>query len=114
MKRVRDFIGYLLSLVMIVGLMLPLASMDVNAATPREVTARVTKFTIQNIAGTDKNSVYKGDTFFLAMEWDASANGANMRAGDYFDIKLPDQVFYPNGAAALDFDIYDLNGNVVV
>ncbi len=30
-----------------------------------------------------------------------------MRAGDYFDI-LPDQVFYPNGAAALDFDIYDL------
>ena len=82
MKRVRDFIGYLLSLVMIVGLMLPLASMDVNAATPREVTARVTKFTIQNIAGTDKNSVYKGDTFFLAMEWDASANGANMRAGD--------------------------------
>ncbi len=27
----------------------------VNAATPREVTARVTKFTIQNIAGTDKN-----------------------------------------------------------
>lgn len=48
MKRVRDFIGYLLSLVMIVGLMLPLASMDVNAATPREVTARVTKFTIQN------------------------------------------------------------------
>lgn len=114
MKRVRDFIGYLLSLVMIVGLMLPLASMDVNAATPREVTARVTKFTIQNIAGADKNSVYKGDTFFLAMEWDASANGANMRAGDYFDIKLPDQVFYPNGAAALDFDIYDLNGNTVV
>ncbi len=57
MKRVRDFIGYLLSLVMIVGLMLPLASMDVNAATPREVTARVTKFTIQNIAGTDKSRV---------------------------------------------------------
>ena len=23
-------------------------------------------------------------------------------------------MFYPNGAAALDFDIYDLNGNVVV
>lgn len=114
MKRVRNFIGCLLSLVMVVGLMLPLASMNVNAATPREVTARVTKFSIQNIAGADKNSVYKGDTFYLAMEWDASANGANMREGDYFDIKLPDQVFYPGGAEKLDFDIYDLDGNTVV
>ncbi len=62
--------------------MLPLASMDVSTLHLHlGVTARVTKFTIQNIAGTDPRIVYIRNTFFLAMEWDA--NGANMRAGDY-------------------------------
>ena len=84
------------------------------AATPREVPATVTNFTIQDVNGQDKDSVYWTSKFYLNMDWDASSAGADLHQGDYFDITLPDQMRFPSDATAADFNIYGDDNTTVI
>jgi|GEM_PF-4611852 len=83
-------------------------------AGPKQVDATVTNFRIQNLSGQDVNRVFLTDSFYLAMDWDASAHGADLHPGDYFDITLPDEMIFPSTSPATDFDIYGPDGTTVI
>lgn len=78
------------------------------------MTATVTNFTIQNLNGQTVNKVFWTDNFYLAMDWDASTNGADLHEGDYFDITLPDEMVFPSDSASVDFNIYGDDGTTVI
>ena len=73
----------------------------------------ITKFQIQTLNKEEAHEIFIADRFYLAMDWDASAAGTNIHEGDYFDITLPDNMKFPSGTTAQDFDLKDVDGNVV-
>ncbi|WP_347711803.1 Cna B-type domain-containing protein [Olsenella uli] len=73
----------------------------------------ITKFQILNLNKEEVHTIYQSDRFYLAMDWDASAAGTSIHEGDYFDITLPDNMKFPSGTTAQDFDLKDVDGNVV-
>lgn len=77
------------------------------------VDVRITKFEIQNRSHQTADKIFYTDTFYLAMDWDASHNGTNLHEGDYFDVKLPDNMKFPSDTTARDFDLTDTDGKVV-
>ncbi|RVU96621.1 Cna B-type domain-containing protein [Coriobacteriales bacterium OH1046] len=85
-----------------------------GGGTPKEVPATVTSLTIQNLNGQDVNKVFWTDSFYLAMDWDASSSGADLHEGDYFDITLPNEMKFPSDSASVDFNIYGDDGTTVI
>ena len=81
---------------------------------PKQVDTTITNLTIQNLAGETSNTVWITDTFYLAMDWDASANGADLHEGDYFDVTLPNNMWFPSNTTASDFDLYAPDGVTVI
>ncbi|WP_278772273.1 Ig-like domain-containing protein, partial [Olsenella uli] len=73
----------------------------------------ITKFQIQTLNKEEAHEIFIADRFYLAMDWDASAAGTNIHEGDYFDITLPDNMKFPSGTTTQDFDLKDVDGNVV-
>ena len=73
----------------------------------------ITEFQILNINKEEVHKLHQSDRFYLAMDWDASAAGTNIHEGDYFDITLPDNMKFPAGTTAQDFDLEDADGNVI-
>ncbi|MEY8436952.1 Ig-like domain-containing protein [Atopobiaceae bacterium 24-176] len=69
---------------------------------------------IQNLSHQDTNRIYYTDRFYLAMTWDATANGGTLRTGDHFDMTIPDQMVFPSDTSARDFDLYGEDGRTVV
>ena len=106
----------LLSVVMMFTILFQGIGFDVRAAgTPREVPTKITSFKITNEEKQDVNSIWYTDSFYLAMDWDASGNGTNLKAGDYFDITLPDKMkFAYDTKSASDFDIKGPDGVTVI
>ena len=105
---------YLLSVVLALGICIPggaLQAAFADGGVPVNVT--ITKFQILNINKEEVHSIYQSDRFYLAMDWDASAAGTNIHEGDYFDITLPDNMKFPAGTTAQDFDLEDADGNVI-
>ena len=45
------------------------------ASTPKPVDVNVERFSFQNLNHEDTDRIYYTDRFYLAMTWDASANG---------------------------------------
>lgn len=82
-------------------------------AEARQVDATVTTLTIQSLSGTTVDHVYWSDTFYLAMDWDASSSGADLHKGDYFDITLPEKMYFPSDNAAANFDIHSEDGTTI-
>lgn len=82
-------------------------------AEARQVDATVTTLTIQSLGGTTVDHVYWSDTFYLAMDWDASSSGADLHKGDYFDITLPEKMYFPSDNAAANFDIHSEDGTTI-
>ena len=82
-------------------------------AEARQVDATVTTLTIQSLSGTTVDHVYWSDTFYLATGWDASSSGADLHEGDYFDITLPEKMYFPSDNAAANFDIYSEDGKTI-
>lgn len=80
---------------------------------PKAVDVSITSFDIQNLSHETVTSVFYSDTFYLAMDWDASGHGVALHEGDYFDITLPDNMMFPEGTTARDFNLTDENGDVV-
>ena len=83
-------------------------------AEAKQVGAKVTKLEIQNLNGKTVDHVYWSDTFYLAMDWDASSSGTDLHEGDYFDINLPEKMYFPTDNAAANFDIYGEDGTTVI
>lgn len=84
-----------------------------SQAEAKQVDATVTTLTIQSLSGTTVDHVYWSDTFYLAMDWDASSSGADLHEGDYFDITLPEKMYFPSDNAAANFDIYSEDGTTI-
>ena len=80
---------------------------------PKVVDVSITNFEIQNLAHQTADSVYYNDTFYLAMDWDASGHGATLQEGDYFDVTLPENMSFPSGTTARDFNLTDEDGNII-
>lgn len=85
-----------------------------SQAEAKQVDATVTTLTIQSLSGTTVDHVYWSDTFYLAMDWDASSSGADLHKGDYFDITLPEKMYFPSDNAAANFDIHSEDGTTVI
>ena len=110
----KKTIRYLMSVILALGICIPggaLQAAFADGGVPVNVT--ITKFQILNINKEEVHSIYQSDRFYLAMDWDASAAGTNIHEGDYFDITLPDNMKFPAGTTAQDFDLEDADGNVI-
>lgn len=84
-----------------------------RAGTPKVVDVAITNFELQNLSHETPQTLFYSDTFYLAMSWDASSLGATLHEGDYFDITLPDNMRFPSGTTARDFNLLDDNENVI-
>ena len=114
MKR-RKWLGMLLAVMMTLGSLLYGFDAPVNAqGTGKEVDAKITKFTILDSDKKEINKMYASNSFYLSMDWDASAHGGNLHKGDYFKIKLPEQMIFPADSKYVDFDLYALDGHTVI
>ena len=103
---------YVLSMLLGVFLILGLTS-PVHAES-KEVKTDITKFSILNWKKAEANAIYETNTFYLSMDWDASAHGADLAEGDYFDITLPDQMVFPTDSAHTDFHLYANDGKSII
>ena len=81
--------------------------------TPQAVDVQISDFKLETLLYTTPDRIFYNDTFYLSMDWDASSLGTNVHEGDYFDITLPDNMRFPEGTTARDFDLEDDNGNVI-
>ena len=114
MKR-RKWLGMLLAVMMTLGSLLYGFDAPVNAqGTGKEVDAKITKFTILDSDKKEINKMYASNSFYLSMDWDASAHGGNLHKGDYFKIKLPEQMIFPADSKYVDFDLYAPDGHTVI
>ena len=74
----------------------------------------ITHFSITDQDGNPVTELAKYKKFKLKISWDASSYGAgNLKAGDYFEIKLPDKMKFPNNENACKFDIKNEEDKVV-
>ena len=108
LKRLR----YLLAVALAVGIVVG-GGGRAFADSGVPVNVNITKFQILNLNKEEVHTIYQSDRFYLAMDWDASAAGTSIHEGDYFDITLPDNMKFPSGTTAQDFDLKDVDGNVV-
>ncbi|MGT2754554.1 Cna B-type domain-containing protein [Streptococcus ovis] len=86
---------------------------SVKVGENKKVDVDITKFEIQHVNQTTAQNIYWTDTFLLMMNWDASKNGTNLHEGDYFDVKLPDEMKFPSDTTARDFELKNSEGIVV-
>ena len=82
-------------------------------AAPKVVDVNITNFEIQTVDHKKADTLFHSDTFLLKMDWNATGHGTDLHEGDYFDIDLPNNMKFPSGTTAGDFDITDDNGNVI-
>ena len=108
LKRLR----YLLAVALAVGIVVG-GGGHAFADSGVPVNVNITKFQILNLNKEEVHTIYQSDRFYLAMDWDASAAGTSIHEGDYFDITLPDNMKFPSGTTTQDFDLKDVDGNVV-
>ena len=94
------------------NLIAPVTLMSAVAA-PKVVDVNITNFEIQTVDHKKADTLFHSDTFLLKMDWNATGHGTDLHEGDYFDIDLPNNMKFPSGTTATDFDITDDNGNVI-
>ncbi len=94
--------------------MLAVLPSNAFAGEAKEVTATISDLQIQRVSGGTATSMYITETFYLAMNWDASQNGANLHKDDYFDITLPSNMKFPSDTTVRDFDITGPDGSTVI
>ena len=111
LSRHKFFIG-LCTLFTIIGL-IGTGSDLVSAEEANLVDVTITDFRIENLKHEETDSIYYTDGFYLAMDWDASAAGANIHEGDYFDVTLPSNMWFPSDTSARNFDLKNQEGVVI-
>lgn len=114
MKKKKWF-EILLSFLVILGGFFQSKSATISAeGTAQPVDVAVTDLSIQRLNGEQADRMFISDRFLLSLSWDASAQGANLHQGDYFDVVLPDEMKFPSSSTASDFNIYGPDGTSVV
>ncbi len=111
LSRHKFFIG-LCTLFTIIGL-IGTGSDLVSAEETNLVDVTITDFRIENLKHEEPASIYYTDRFYLAMDWDASAAGADIHEGDYFDVTLPSNMWFPSDTSARNFDLKNQEGVVI-
>ena len=107
MKK-KYFLSMMLSFLVALGFITPIS------ASSKEVKTDITQFRILNWTKKEASAIYETNNFYLSMDWDASAHGADLHEGDYFDITLPDQMIFPTDSSHTDFHLYANDGKTII
>ena len=110
----RKWLGVVLAMVFSLSSLFQGFGTPANAQeTGKEVDATITDFHIESPKGTTVTEINTNDSFHLAMDWKVKDQHAVLHEGDYFDIKLPDNMRFPPEFSKTDFDLTDSQGNVI-
>ena len=117
-KIIKKAFKLFIALSMLLGILLQNSNLSlVKAAEVNRVNTQITRFEIKNHDGTPvpagQEYGYWGQ-FRLDMDWDASSYGNQLKQGDYFIVKLPDQFKYPTSGPTVDFPLYAPDGRTVI
>ncbi|EFV35217.1 cna protein B-type protein [Gemella morbillorum M424] len=117
-KIIKKAFKLFLAFSMLLGILLQNSNLStVKAAAVDRVNTKITRFEIKT---SDGRTIPTGEEynywsqFRLDMDWDASSYGNQLKEGDYFIVKLPDQFKYPTSGAAVDFPLYAPDGHTVI
>ena len=112
MKKKKSVGRLLLLLMLISTLFQGFGGIPVQAEA-QVVDATITEFRFEKPQGTKLSEVNKNDSFYIAMDWKVQDSNAILHSGDYFDIKLPDNLRFPPSYSQSDFPLTDSGGNVI-
>ncbi|SFE54742.1 Cna B-type domain-containing protein [Peptostreptococcus sp. D1] len=102
-RLIRKFIAVIMTLVLVLQGM---STTFFAEGAAKQVTTTITNLKILNLAKEETNKIFYTASFYLSMDWDASANGSDLKEGDYFTVSLPEQMKLPSDSSALDFNLY--------
>ncbi|MGP1442129.1 MAG: Ig-like domain-containing protein [Anaerovoracaceae bacterium] len=104
-----------LSVVLVMLFSLVIQSEFVFAEPLERIETKITEFTVTKQNGQIPPNGFNLSEFLrIKITWDASAYGDELKAGDYFNITLPEAFKFPQNHAACNFDILAPNGTDVV
>lgn len=111
LSRYKFFIG-LCTLFTIIGL-IGTSSDLVSAEEANLVDVTITNFRIESLNHEKPDSINYAESFYLAMDWDASKAGVDIHKGDYFDVTLPSNMWFPSDTSARNFELKNQEGVVI-
>ena len=101
-----------LSMLMALVMLFQGVNFNVYAGSEKEVDLEIQNIVIKN-GGNPVNSMQVGDEFRIEMNWKAKAKAATINEGDYFIVKLPDNILIKNDAGNLNFSLTAPDGSVM-
>lgn len=91
------------------------AILSVRGEPQEKVETKITEFTVTKSTGEVPPDGFKlSNLLKLSISWDASYYQNELKQGDYFDVKLPDEFRFPANHSACNFDIKTPDGSAVV
>lgn len=109
----RRVFGVLLSLLLAFGTMLQMTIPTFAEGTAKEVDVTITDFKITDSKGQTLTETTWNSSFFLNMKWKIKNQNEIVHKGDYFDIKLPDNMRFIEAYTTFDFPLTDDNGETI-
>ena len=108
----KKIMRLVLSMLMALVMLFQGVNFNVYAGSEKEVELEIQNIVIKN-GGNPVNSMQVGDEFRIEMNWKAKAKAATINAGDYFIVKLPDNILIKNDAGNLNFSLTAPDGSVM-
>ena len=108
----KKMMRLLLSMLMALVMLFQCVNFNVYAGSEKEVDLEIQNIVIKN-GGNPVNSMQVGDEFRIEMNWKAKAKAATINEGDYFIVKLPDNILIKNDAGNLNFSLTAPDGSVM-
>lgn len=108
----KKIMRLVLSMLMALVMLFQGVNFDVYAGSEKEVDLEIQNIVIKN-GGNPVNSMQVGDEFRIEMNWKAKAKAATINEGDYFIVKLPDNILIKNDAGNLNFSLTAPDGTVM-
>ena len=108
----KKMMRLVLSMLMALVMLFQGVNFDVYAGSEKEVDLEIQNIVIKN-GGNPVNSMQVGDEFRIEMNWKAKAKAATINEGDYFIVKLPDNILIKNDAGNLNFSLTAPDGSVM-
>ena len=108
----KKIMRLVLSMLMALMMLFQGVNFNVNAGSEKEVDLEIQNIVIKN-GGNPVNSMQVGDEFRIEMNWKAKAKVATINEGDYFIVKLPDNILIKNDAGNLNFSLTAPDGSVM-
>ena len=108
----KKIMRLVLSMLMALVMLFQGVNFNVYAGSEKEVDLEIQNIVIKN-GGNPVNSMQVGDEFRIEMNWKAKAKAATINEGDYFIVKLPDNILIKNNAGNLNFSLTAPDGSVM-